>query len=461
MVATLKRTLKRNGKVPGPRGVPLLGSAIDLQRDQLGTYERAMRQYGDVVRLVAGPPGLRMTMYAVFHPDGVQRVLASGSARYTKDNRFYREIAAMLGDGLLTSEGDRWRQQRRTLQPLFTRHRVATYGSVMAEEAAVLVDRWRPFAERGEPVDLHVEMTRLTLRVVGRILFGSSVDLVIPMLRSALPAISEHARRRGLAPAAIPASWPTPANRRAARARDDLYEVCDQIIAGRGADGGEDMIALLRDARDPETGARLDHKEIRDQILIFLLAGHETTSTALTFALNLLGHHPDAQRRMHDEVGTVLAGRAPAAADLPALAYTTMVVRETLRLYPPAYGTGRFTWEGDEILGHTIPPGSIVGIAMWATHRHPDFWPEPERFDPERFTPDREAARHRYAYFPFGGGSRACIGSHFALMEAVLALAAVTQAYQLTTAPGRVPLTTGITLRPARAIPCHISLRRP
>jgi cytochrome P450 len=452
-------TARRGRTVPGPRGAPLIGSALDLQRDLLGAYDRAMREYGDVVRFVAGPPGLRTTLYVVFHPDGVQQVLASGSARYTKDNRFYREIAALLGDGLLTSEGDRWRQQRRTLQPLFTRRRVATYGTVMAEEATLLVERWRPAAEHGDAIDLHAEMTRLTLRVVGRILFGSGVDRIIPVLRRALPVINDHARRRGLAPASVPAGWPTPRNRRAARAQRDLYDTTDEIIAAAGADG-DDMIALLRGARDPETGARLDHDAIRDQILIFLLAGHETTSTALTFALHLLGHHPAVQRRLHDELATVLTGRAPTAADLPALATTAMVIKEAMRLYPPAFATGRLTWEGDEILGRTIPPGSVVSVAMWATHRHPDFWPDPERFDPERFTPEREAARHRYAYFPFGGGARACIGAHFALLEAVLVLAVVAQAYELRTDPGPVPLITGITLRPAAAVPCRI-LPRP
>jgi cytochrome P450 len=386
-------------------------------------------------------------------------VLASASSRYTKDNLFYREIAAILGDGLLTSEGDRWRHQRRTLQPLFTRRRVETYGDLMAREAALLVERWQPFAKRGEPVDLDTEMTRLTLRVVGQVLFGSDVGQAIPVVQSAMTVVGEHARRRGLSPVRVPATWPTPANRRAARAQRALYEVTDQIIARGGAGGGEDLVALLLNARDPETGARLDPKEIRDQVLIFLLAGHETTSTALTFALHLLGHHPEAQRRLQEEVDTTLAGRAPTAADLPALPYTAMVVKEAMRLYPPAYATGRLTWDGDELLGYAIPPGSVVSVSMWATHRHPDFWPEPERFDPERFAPEREAGRHRYAYFPFGGGARACIGSHFALLEAVLALAAVAQAYQFRTAPDPVPLTTGITLRPASALPCVLTPR--
>jgi cytochrome P450 len=452
-------TRTRNVNVPGPRGALLIGSALDLQRDQLGTYERAMREFGDLVRFVAGPPGLRLDIYAVFHPDGVQQVLASASSRYTKDNLFYREIAAILGDGLLTSEGEVWRQQRRTLQPLFTRRRVATYGELMAREAALLVDRWRPFAKRAEPVDLDTEMTRLTLRVVGQVLFGSSVDQAVPVILSAMPVLSEHARRRGLSPVRLPASWPTPANRRAARAQHALYEVTDQIIAQAGADGGEDLVTLLLNARDPETGSPLDPKEIRDQILIFLLAGHETTSTALTFALHLLGHHPEAQRRLREEVDTTLAGRAATASDLPALPYTAMVIKEAMRLYPPAYATGRLTWDGDKLLGHAIPPRSVVTVSMWATHRHPDFWAEPERFDPERFVPALEAGRHRYAYFPFGGGARACIGGHFAMLEAVLALATVAQAYELRTAPDPVPLTTGITLRPARPLPCVVTPR--
>jgi cytochrome P450 len=446
---------------PGPRGAPLVGSALDLRRDVLGTYERARRAYGDVVRFVAGPPGLRATLYAVFHPDAVRRVLAGEADGYRKDNRFYEELRWALGDGLLNSQDERWLRQRRFIQPLFTRRRIAGYARSMAEEAGDLVERWRPWAANGTPVDLHAEMSRLTLRVVGRLLFGSDVERAVPVVAEAFPILGEHARARAFAPVRLPHGWPTPSNRRALRARRAVYGVCDELIASRRAapGGGEDLLSLLVDARDD--GEQLDDAEIRDQVLIFLLAGHDTTALALTFALHLLGRHPDAARSLRDEVDDVLGDRTPTAEDFDALAYTTMVLKEAMRLYPPAWGLGRRTVAGDRIDGCEIPPGADVAVSAWVTHRHPEFWADPERFDPERFGPEREAGRHRHAYFPFGAGPRACIGQYFSMLEAVIALAVIAQRYELSSLTERVPLAPRITLHPAAPVPCRLTARRP
>jgi cytochrome P450 len=284
--------------VPGPPGIPLLGSVLDLRRDLLATFEDAHRRYGDVVRIFAGPPGLRVVMYVVFSPEGVRQVLTGTGRRYTKGNLFYRETAAMLGDGLLTSEGDRWQRQKRFIQPLFTRHRVACYVDVMAEQTAALIGRWRAAARRGCTVDAGEDMMRLTLAVIGRVLFGDDLDQATPVLREALPVVSAHVLRRGQSPLRVPASWPTPANRRAGRAQRRLYEVVEGIIDRRRASpAGEDLLSLLLRARDPAALSAdvLDDAEVRDQVLIFLLAGHETTATALTFTLHLLGRHLDVQ----------------------------------------------------------------------------------------------------------------------------------------------------------------------
>jgi cytochrome P450 len=415
---------------PGPSGAPLIGSALDLQRDLLGTLERARHEHGDVVRFLAGPPGLRSELYTFFHPDAVRRVLAGEADRYRKDNRFYQEVRWALGDGLLNSQDERWLRQRRFVQPLFTRKRIAGYADSMADEAADLIARWRPLD--GRAVDLHAEMSRLTLRVVGRLLFGSEVEQAVPVVRSAFPIIGDHARRRAVNPLVAPRSWPTRANRRAARAQSDVYGVCDELIAARRArpTGGDDLLSLLIAARDDGEG--LDDAEIRDQILIFLLAGHDTTAIALTFALQLLGRHPAVQRRLQREVDDVLGDRTPTAADLEALAYTTMVLKEAMRLYPPAPGLGRRTREGDRIGGFDIPPGADVALFPWVTHRHPDFWPQPTRFDPERFAPAHEAERHRHAYFPFGAGPRACIGQYFSMLEATIVLAMIARRYAVT-----------------------------
>jgi cytochrome P450 len=421
---------------PSLPGTPGLGVLPALKHDVLGTIERAHRECGDVVRLDAGPPGLRSTLYTVFHPDGVRRVLATGADAYRKDSRFYNEIRWSLGDGLLNSQDDRWKRQCRFIQPLFTRKRIDTYAEGMGAEAETLAGRWRAAVEAGEPIDLHAEMSRVTLRVVAH----------------SFPVLGQYARMRSYSPVPLPRSWPLPANRRAMRARDAVYGICDEMIAARRAAGatGGDLMSLLIAARDG--GEALDDEEIRDQVLIFLLAGHDTTAIALTFALHLLGHHAESQARVRAEVEEVAGDRTPGAADVPQLAYTTMVLKEAMRLYPPAWATGRRVAAGDEVGGYAIPPGADVMVSPWVTHRHPEFWEAPERFDPERFTPEAEAARHRHAYFPFGAGPRACIGQYFSMLEAAILLAVIVRDHELESLGDRVPLAPRITLHPAAPV---------
>jgi cytochrome P450 len=436
---------------PTLAGSPLLGLLPDLRRDVLGTLERARRERGDVVRLLAGPPRMQSATYAFFHPDGVRQVMATEADRYRKDNVFYNEIRWALGDGLLNSQDDRWLRQRRFIQPLFTRRRIAGYADAMGEEAESLKGRWHAQVAAGEPIDLHAEMSRVTLRIVGRLLFGADVERAVPVVARVFPLLGEYARRRAYSPVRLPRDWPTPANRRVATAREEIYGVCDELIAARrlSCSGGEDLLSLLIAARDGDE--RLDDGEIRDQVLIFLLAGHDTTAIALTFALHLLGHHPGAQERVRTEAAG-LDGRAPGAADVERLAYTTMVLKEAMRLYPPAWGFGRRNSASDEVGGHLVPARSDVIVSPWVTHRHPDFWDAPERFDPERFTPERESERHRHAYFPFGAGPRACIGQYFSMLEAAILLAVIVRDYELTSLTGHVPLAPRITLHPAAPV---------
>jgi cytochrome P450 len=375
----------------------------------------------------------------------------------------YTATAETLGDALLTSDGERWRRQRRIIQPLFTRQRMASYVATMAEEADRLVASWAPATAAGRPVDLHREMTAFTLRVIGRLLFGADVDAAIGQVGVAFPVLNRYIHRRIVSPVRWPRDWPTPANRRAASARATLDAVVDEIIGRRrasAAPGADDLVGRLLAARDPASGDRLDDTEVREQVLLFLLAGHETTATALTFALHLLGRHRGAQRRVRDEARQVLGDRAPTAADVASLACATRVIKEALRLYPPLYGVGRRTSVAEVVGGYLLPAGSVVVVSPWVTHRHPRHWADPDRFDPDRFTPEREAGRHRYAYLPFGAGPRACLGSHFAMLEAVIATATIARAYRLETPPGPVPLATGITLRPAAGVPCRLTRRR-
>ena len=443
---------------PVAAGSVLLGSATELRRDMLGAYERAFARYGDVVRFRAGPPGARIELHVLCHPDGAHRVLAGASANYRKDNVFYAEIRSAFGNGLLTSEDADWQRQKRFLQPLFGPKRVDAYAGAMGEQVDELVQRWRP--RLPATLDLHEEMTRLTLATVCRILFGEDVDRILPVVQRTFEPLGDAVRRRAMAGLRPPRRWPTPVNRRLLRARRELRGVCDEIVAHR-RDGGErrqDMLGLLLDARDE--GRSLTDAEVRDQVLIFLLAGHETTSTALTYALHLLGRHPDAQRRVRAEVAEVAGDGRITPRHVAALAYTTMVLKETMRLYPSAPLLGRRAVEDDVICGYRIPAGADVVVAPWVVHRHPGFWDQPHRFDPGRFTPERERARHRYAWFPFGGGPRGCIGQHFSMLESVTALAMLVREFDLVTPPGEPRNTNHITLRPVGGVFSEVSAHR-
>jgi cytochrome P450 len=440
----------------------VLGSALELRRDQARTYERAMRERGDVVRLTVGPPGLRFDLYCVFHPEGVRTVLAGSRESYSKGNRSYVQIAEAFGRGLLTSEGALWQRQRRLIQPLFTRNQVAGYAEVVTAEAAAVAERWERAARDGRDVDADAEMVGLALRVVGRAIFGEDVAKAVPVLDSSFPLLNRRILRRIMSPIVVPATWPTPDNRRAARAQRALYAVVDDLIAQRERDGavGDDLVSRLLRARDSDSGGAMDLQQVRDEALIFLLAGHETTSTVLTFTLHLLGRHPSEQRLVHDELDAVLGGRPPTAADMAALQRTTMAIKEAMRLYPPAYAVSRLAEHEQEVGGYTIPAGSYVLVSQFATHRHPQFWEDAETFDPGRFTAEREAERHRYAYFPFGGGPRACIGLHFAMLEATIAIALLLQRFAIHSEQDDVPLDShGITLRPGRAVPIQLTAR--
>lgn len=450
----------RGVQAPVLAGAPVVGSLFALRNDSLGTYLRARQEHGEVVRIVAGPPGLRAELYCVFSAEGAQQVLASEAANFRKDNRFYQEIRDSLGNGLLTSQDEDYLRQRRLVQPLFTRRRVDGYAGAVAAETEAVLSAWEGAA--GGVVDLSGQMMHLALRAVARILFGTDVEATVDVVDRCFPVITQYVLRRGYSPASVPRGWPTPGNRRAAAAMDELYAVCDRIIgerrAGSAAGEGEDLLTLLAAARSADD-AEFDAAELRDQVLIFLLAGHETTATSLAFALHLLARHPEEQRRARAEITRVLGDRTPDAADMDRLPYLTRVLKETMRLYPAAPVIGRNAVAAAEVGGYTIPAGANVILAPWVTHRDPRHWPAPDRFDPERFTPEAEAGRPRYAWFPFGGGPRACIGQHFSMLESVIALAMILRAYEFEAVDTEVPLGAGITLGAKGPLRCRV--RRP
>ncbi|MGI5446032.1 cytochrome P450 [Streptomyces sp. CA-243310] len=451
--------------VPPPLlpGGALLGSLRELRADALGTFVRARREAGDIVRIGAGPPGLRTELYCVFSAEGVRQVLASRSAEFRKDNVFYQEVREAFGNGLLTSQDEDYLRQRRLIQPLFTRQRVNGYADAVAAETRSLSAAWADAPDG--IVDVGAEMRRLALRTVARVLFGADVDAAVEVVDRCFPVITEYVLRRGFSAVAVPRTWPTAANRRANAAMDDLHAVCDRIVAGRrhgGPHGRDpdgvaagDLLTLLASARNADDGT-FDAGELRAQVLIFLLAGHETTATSLAFALHLLALHPDVQARAREEVSRVLGDRTPQAADLDRLPYLTRVLKETTRLYPAAPVFGRRARAATVVGGHLIPAGAEVILAPWVTHRHPAYWPDPDRFDPDRFTERAQAGRPRHAWFPFGAGPRACVGQHFSMLESVLAAAMVLREYAFEAVDEVVPVSAGITLRTRGPVRCRI-----
>ncbi|NEA62764.1 cytochrome P450 [Streptomyces sp. SID12488] len=446
---TAPGTTHTTAPVPGPTGHPLLGSALDLRRDPLATFVRAQREHGDVVRVTAGPPGLRTVMYCVFSPEGAQQVLATQAANFRKDNAFYEEIRQTGGNGLLTSQDDDYLRQRRLIQPLFTKKRVDGYAATITREAEATAERWRNRPD----VDVVREMDRLALRTVARVLFGADVEAAVDVIHANFPVVSAYITARAYSPLRVPRTWPTPSNRRAETATRAVYEVCDRMIAARRSKGSEaadeaaqDLLSLLSQAQNEEDGS-LDATELRDQVLVFLLAGHETTATSLAFALHLLGRHPEIRARAQQEIDALPSEEPYTAATMDQLPYLTRVLKETMRLYPAAPLMGRRAVAETEIDGHVIPAGADILISPWVTHRHPAHWDNPDHFDPDRFTPDQETARHRYAWLPFGGGPRACIGRHFSMLESVLALAVLLREYDIEAPDTDIPVTAAVTLQ--------------
>jgi cytochrome P450 len=447
-------------EVPTVDGLPLLASLLDLRRDPLGTYERARREHGDVVRIASGPPGLRTTIHFVFSAAGAQQVLAGQSANFRKDDRFSQEMRQTFGNGLLSSLDDDHIRQRRLLSPLFTKKRVADYATAVCDEADALCAEWE--ADRDGRPDLNEDMSRLTVRMITRILFGSDAEQAAEVVRRCMPALSTYTLRRGLMPLNLPRSFPTPSNRRARAAQDELHALCDRLIEQRrhsgttGDEAGTDLLTLLINARSDEDTPLTD-EELRDQVLVFLLAGSDTTATSLTFTMYMLSQHQDVQDSVRDEVRSVLGGRRPTPADLEALPSVERVLKEAMRLYPAAPVLIRRAVRSTVIDGYAIPAGAYVYVSPWVTHRHPSYWPDPEQFAPDRFRPEEESRRPRYAWFPLGGGPRSCIGNHFAMLQMKLAVATLLQRYRFTGTAPHVPLEVGVTIRAAQAVDCSLS----
>src|SRR5271154_4580237 len=414
---------------PGPRG-PFSG--FPLLRNPLPFIEKLFREYGDVV----SARFLNFPVYIVAHPEGIKHVLQENHRNYTK-SRDYVILARLLGQGLVTSEGSLWLKQRRLMQPMFHREKIASFGMMMTDCTLGMLDRWSRLAGRNEPIDMTNEMMGLTLEIVGRALFTMDLTGHADTIGREITIANERFAHFDVG---MIMPWlPTRKNLRFRKAVDELRRIVLEMIANRRRENRDygDLLSMLLAARDEETGEAMSDEQLRDEVLTLVLAGHETTANALSWTWYLLSQHPELERKLHAELDEVLGGRPPAMADLVNLNYTGMVIDEAMRIYPPVWAIGRAAIEDDEIMGYRIPRGSNVMLSQWMTHRHPRYWEDPKRFEPERFSAERAVGRPRFSYFPFGGGARVCIGERFAWMEGVIVMAAIAQKWRLRLDPGQ------------------------
>lgn len=453
---------------PGPSGHWLWGSLPEFRRDTLGTMQKWVRAYGDAVRF---PYFWRYHAYLFCHPDHNRRILEENFENYTKlPNPLNSLLLPIVGYSLLTADGELWAKLRRLSQPAFHRQRMAALDATMTEVTARRLAQWQEHAAAGTILDMAAEMTSLALAIAGKTLLSVDVTREARSVGESFTSLSHQFHKfafHPLGPLLVKIKW-LPQTRRFKQNIARLDELVYQIIAQRRSlrangvkDGGDpDLLDLLMDARDEKSGEKLSDEQLRNETLTLLMGGQEPPANLLSWTLCLISQHPLVRARLEQEVDDVLDGRMPTASDVHDLPYVVMVLEEAMRLYPPTYAMTRHACREDVVGGYHVQAGANVTISPYLTHRHPQFWDNPETFDPQRFSLQQKAKRPRYAYIPFSAGPRRCIGENLGEIEAVLVLAMITQRYRLTLAPGHSvepePL---ITLRPRDGLPMLIETR--
>ena len=454
-------TLSINRKdAPGPSGHLLLGNLPEFQRDVFQLLIDSAQRFGNVVRLRLGP----LVIHLLSHPDHITHVLQDNRQNYQKTTRSDAMISSVIGKGLFTTNGEVWKERRRLMQPAFHHDRIASFAHTMTETVTTMLRKWGEDAGHAQALDVASEMMRLTYAIVAKSLFRTDADDDAATVEGAMAVVLEHTYRRMEKLFTLPEIVPTPANRRFREAMRTLDRVVYGLIHARRRDETDvgDLLSMLMRTRDEETGQGLSDQELRDEAITILSAGHVTTANVLTRMWSLLSTHPDVERQLDAELAAVLGGGTPTLDDIPRLGYTTMVIKEVMRLYPPIWVIERKVVRDDEIEGYHIPAGSEVAISPYVMHHHPAFWENPEGFDPERFSAERSASRPRYAYLPFGGGPRLCIGHQFAMMEAQLITAMIAQTYRLYLIPGfPVDPKPWKTLRPSQGLLMTLQQKEP
>lgn len=443
-----------NLRPPGPKNPPILGHYSAFRKDPPGFLLRTAREYGDVSFYRIGPANI----YQFAHPDLIRDVLITNQHSFMK-SRVLQRAKVLLGEGLLTSEAPLHTRQRRLVQPAFHKHRLAGYARTMIEYAARTRDRWHD----GETLDIATEMMRLTLGVVAKTLFSADVEAEAAAIGESLGAVLHLFDLVMMPFSRLIERLPLPSIRRFERGKQQLDSIIYRIIDERRRSGEDcgDLLSMLLLAQDEEGSGGMSNQQVRDEVLTLFLAGHETTANALTWTWYLLSQYPEAEARFHAELDSILEGREPTPDDFARLPYTEAILAESMRLYPPAWGVGRMALKHYEANGYQLEPGDIILMSPYVVHRDPRWWPDADRFDPSRWTPEQRAARPKFAYFPFGGGARVCIGEHFAWMEGVLLLATLGQRWKLRLKPGHpVDYRALITLRPKHGMRMTIAYRK-
>jgi len=450
--------MSNNGShaLPGPKGLPFVGVSFQLLRDALELLRSAAREYGDIVRI----PVVLQNRILLNHPDYIQQVLIHQQNRFHKSTLSKEATRRLLGQGLLVSEGDFWRRQRRLAQPAFHRTRINEYSSAMVECAEAQGATWHD----GDTRNIAEEMMALTLEAAVRTLFGTTLPGEARRVGRAMAFLMRYSLGRARKPINIPSNWPTPRNKRATREYDFLDSLVYRIISERRAQPNEnhrnDLLSMLMGAMD-EDGTQMTPQQLRDETMTLFLAGHETTALTLSWTWYLLSLNPAAEVKLHAELDCVLGGRTPSVADLGQLPYLHAVINEVLRLYPPAYMLARTSVAPFRIGGYDFAAGETVLMSQWVMHRDARYYDEPDAFRPERWLEGLADRLPAGAYFPFGDGPRRCIGQGFAMLESALVIARLAQQFQFRLMTARqVETEPLVTLRPKHGIPMTIHLRR-
>ncbi len=449
--------------IPVHKGLPILGNVLHFRRDTVDAIESAWKQHGDLVNINVGPRWLLLAS----HPQLAQDILIEQKHIFRRPNLINAGTALtpLLGQSVLTTDGDSWLLKRRMMQPIFHRQRIQHMGDKMSDAGQSMLARWDA-KPAGAVVNFNEEMKLVTLDIINRTMFSTNVLPEVEKIGHTIDISLQWLTKNAQTLIRIPERIPTPGNQRFVQARSTLDGYLYKLITERrnpppsDGGGGNDLLDMLLEARDEDTGEGMNDEQVRNEVITIYGAGHETTAVALTWAWYALNQNPDVLKKLQAEVDSALQGRTPSMADLPNLPYTLQVFEETMRLFPPVPLSVRMAYEPTQLDGHAVPKNQLVAIGIHNMHRHPDFWEQPEAFMPERFAPENKAKLNRMAYLPFFTGPHLCIGNNFALMEGQLLLAMMAQRYEVRVVPNQVvEREVAITMRPKHGLKVTLNRR--